>query len=155
MLSLMYVSMAQPGITAEELDALVVQAAEHNTQLEITGLLAYNSLSFMQLLEGEGTAVLDVMRHIERDPRHSGITYIRQDTREKRECPDWSMRSLITPMTGIGSAKVFTGSLPRHMELDTKILFTSFASSLTADEAARHAENEQQMLQESSEAQND
>lgn len=155
MLSLMYVSMAQPGITAEEVEALAAQASMNNAQREITGLLAYNSLSFMQLLEGEGAAVLDVMRQIERDSRHGNITYIRQDTREHRECPDWSMRSLITPMTGLGSANIFTGSLPRQMELDTKILFTSFASSLTAEQAAYHAEQEQQIIGNRDEADND
>lgn len=143
MLSLIYVSTAQTQVN----DALVRQiagsAAERNARAEVTGLLAYNSRSFMQLLEGEGDDVLEIMHDIERDSRHESIVYIRQADRGKRECPNWSMRSLITPLTGIGSAKVFTGLLPAQMELDTKILFTSFASSLDASGASRLTDEEQ------------
>lgn len=138
MLSLMYVSLARPEIRPSEVEALANHAAQNNEQREITGLLAYNSLSFMQLLEGEESTVLELMRDIERDRRHTNLTYIRQDTREKRECPNWSMRSLFIPMTGIGSASRFTDSLPSQMELDTKIIFTSFASSLSPKQAGRH-----------------
>ncbi len=142
MLSLIYVSVATQALGSTAVQDLAEHAAENNAEREITGMLAYNSVSFMQLLEGAGEDVLDTMRRIERDDRHSNITYIRQDLRDHRECPDWSMRSLLTPMTGAGSADVFTGSLPKAMELDTRILFTSFASSLRADEAARLIERE-------------
>lgn len=156
MLSLMYVSTARPGLTSQDVAAMADRAAQNNAREGVTGMLAFNSRNFMQLLEGVGDKVLGIMRHIERDDRHHDITYIRQDRREQRECPDWSMRSLITPLTGIGSATVFTGSLPRQMELDTKILFTSFASSLTAAQAAQHAEAEQQRaMQNRGEADND
>ncbi|GEM_PF-242466 len=155
MLSLMYVSTARPGLTGSEVEALAQRVAQNNARQEVTGLLAFNSRNFMQLLEGVGEKVLGVMRTIERDDRHHDITYIRQDTRAHRECPDWSMRSLITPLTGLGSASVFTGSLPRQMELDTKILFTSFASSLTAAQEAQHAEAEQRAMQDRGAAEND
>ncbi|WP_284124890.1 BLUF domain-containing protein [Parerythrobacter aestuarii] len=155
MLSLMYVSRAEPGITPEDVKGLAHRAAENNARRRVTGLLAYNSLSFMQLLEGEGAAVLETMRGIERDSRHSGITYIRQDERENRECPDWSMRSLLTPLAGVRSATVFTGTLPPQMELDTKILFTSFASSLTAEQARHHAEQSDRVMGRQREAGND
>lgn len=142
MLSLIYVSNAREGLGEADVAAIAKKAAANNAHNEITGLLAYNSQSFMQLLEGTSNAVLAVMRWIERDERHDNIVYIRQQHRDERECPNWSMRSLITPLRGIGSANVFTGSLPREMELDTKILFTSFASSLSAQQAIHHSESE-------------
>ena len=138
-----------------ELEALVASSAAKNAERNITGMLAYNSRNFMQLLEGEGDRVLEVMQAIERDERHTDIVYLRQDSRKIRECPDWSMRSLVTPLTGLGSATVFTGSLSHEMELDTKILFTSFASSLKADAAARFAEDEAQFMAENGTAEND
>ena len=151
----MYVSRAAPGITPEDVKRLAHRAAENNARRQVTGLLAYNSVSFMQLLEGDGAAVLDTMRVIESDTRHSGITYIRQDNRDKRECPDWSMRSLLTPLAGVKSATVFTGTLPPEMELDTKILFTSFASALTPEQARHHAEQMEQVMEQRSRPGND
>lgn len=145
MLSLIYVSVATQALGSPEVEDLARHAAASNAEHEITGLLAYNSVSFMQLLEGNGDDVLSTMRRIEQDSRHSSITYIRQDARDHRECPDWSMRSLLTPMTGAGSADVFTGSLPKAMDLDTRILFTSFASSLRADQVAQFLEREDKL----------
>lgn len=155
MLSLMYVSRAAPELLPEDVNAIVKRAAANNARRQVTGLLAYNSCGFMQLLEGEGSTVLEIMRGIEADTRHSEITYIRQDVRETRECPDWSMRSLLTPLAGIKSANVFTGTLPPEMELDTKILFTSFASSLTPAQASEHAEQMDRMMGERRPAGND
>ena len=143
MLSLIYVSTAREGLGEADVKAIAEKAAANNAKNDITGLLAYNSQCFMQLLEGASTAVLAVMRWIERDERHGNIVYIRQQQRDVRECPDWSMRSLITPLSGLGSASVFTDSLPVTMELDTKILFTSFASSLSAQQAIHHQQSEQ------------
>lgn len=155
MLSLIYVSTATVQITAQMVEELAAEAAENNARHQISGLLAYNSRSFMQLLEGEGDPVLATMHAIERDPRHENIVYIRQDARMYRECPDWSMKSLITPVTGIGSVQVYTGALPDTMDLDTKILFTSFASALTALGATQHAVNEQDFRDRDAAASND
>lgn len=155
MLSLIYVSVASQTLTSADVSALAERAAEANAMHEVTGMLAFNSRSFMQLLEGDGNDVLQIMRRIEGDSRHDNITYIRQQQRDARECPDWSMRSMITPLTGAGSATVFTKSLPAQMELDTKILFTSFASSLTVEQAADYAAREQALMHGEKSAQND
>lgn len=146
MLSLIYVSVASPGLSMAAVEDMAAKAAEANAESELTGMLAYNSASFMQLLEGDGDAVLDTMQRIEADDRHSCITFIRQAVREERECPGWSMRPIITPLSGIGSATVFTGSLPKTMELDTRILFTSFASRLDAMQAERLLDQEAKAL---------
>jgi len=50
------------------------------------------------------------------------------------------MRAIEMPFIQTGSARVFTSSLPRAMELDTKILFTSFASQLNAAQTAPYGE---------------
>lgn len=145
-LSIIYVSRANGPISAPELQQLADLSAAANAACGVTGLLAYNSRSFMQLLEGAGEDVLDTVRRIERDQRHDNLTFIRQQERETRECPDWSMRAIRTPLTGIGSVSVFTGSLPGNLELDTQILFTSFASMLSAAEAARQVERKRDLL---------
>ena len=95
------------------------------------------------------------MRRIERDPRHANITFIRNDERPRRECPQWAMHPVITPLTGLGSTSLFSGKIPREMELDTQVIFTSFASSLTAAQAAHHAERERILREAERSASND
>ena len=142
MLSLIYVSTAREGLSEAEVASIAKVASVNNAKDGITGLLAYNSESFMQLLEGSSSALQSMMQAISRDERHGNITYIRQQHRDNRECPDWSMRSLITPLSGLGSANAFTVSLPSAMGLDTKVLFTSFASSFTGQRAIHHTPSE-------------
>ena len=142
MLSLIYVSTARQGLSEADVVSMAEDAAVNNAKNEITGLLAYNSHNFMQLIEGASDVVLRLMQRIASDAQHSNIVYIRQQHRDTRECPDWSMQSLMTPLNGLGSANVFTDSLPSAMGLDTKILFTSFASSLAAHQAIHHKPSE-------------
>ena len=136
MLSLIYVSVANADITQKQVEALAIHSARNNSAHNVTGLLAFNTQRFMQLLEGDEETVLKIMRGIEADTRHSGVTYIRREKRAQRECPNWSMQSLLMPLTGIGSAEVFANSLPAQMEVDTRVLFTSFASALEVEIAA-------------------
>lgn len=140
MLSVIYVSTVSGAMTNAEVEALAEQAAAFNAACGVTGMLAYNTLSFIQLLEGEDDDVLAIMRNIEADTRHNSINLIRKQERSARECPDWSMRPIFVPLTASGAASVFTGTLPETMELDTKILFTSFASQLTISQAAANAQ---------------
>ena len=70
------------------------------------------------------------MERISQDSRHHDVNILRKADTRQRECPGWSMRALMGPLTGEGSASEFTASLPEKMEVDTRILFTSFASAL-------------------------
>lgn len=130
MLSVIYVSSARQAFSAGELEDLAERAASANRACDITGLIACNTRSFMQLLEGPGSDVRATMQRIQHDGRHENIIFIRQQERPRRECTGWSMRSLPTPMRGLGSAARFTRTLPGEMDIDTQILFTSFASAL-------------------------
>ena len=134
-LSLVYVSTASRPLSRQAVEDIAERAAVDNRKCGITGLLAYNARNFMQLLEGEHDDVHAVMRRIEDDVRHSSIIYIRRDSRATRECPDWSMCPIFTPLTGAGSVGRFADSLPETMELGTRVLFTSFASSLSLEQA--------------------
>lgn len=139
MLSVIYVSSSRRTFSAANLQDLAGEAAKANLACQVTGLLACNSRSFMQLLEGERKDVHDTMRRIEQDERHQNITYLRQQERERRECPGWSMCAIETPLRGIGSASRFTRTLPCEMEIDTRILFTSFASALNTSFSPEYA----------------
>jgi hypothetical protein len=128
MLSLIYVSSVGPAFHEAHLGPLVEEAARINGGNAITGLLAYNGVHFMQLLEGPAERVDETMARIAADPRHTGLVVIRRDERERRECPVWSMRSFLTPLAGAGAATRFAASLPVDFAADTRVIFTSFAS---------------------------
>ena len=130
MLSLIYVSTASAPLSLAQVEAMADRAALRNAESGITGMLTFNGAGFMQLLEGEEGKVLTTMYRIEHDRRHGQIEYIRQETRGHRECPGWAMRAQIAPLVGHGSAMRFGRSLPDSLSWDTRMLFTSFASSM-------------------------
>ena len=128
MVSLIYVSRATADLGADDLAALGEAAAAANAARGITGMLAYNGEHFMQLLEGQDAAVDELLARIVGDPRHRDLVVIRRDERLARECPYWSMRAFLTPLTGAGSATEFAARLPETFATDTRVVFTSFAS---------------------------
>ncbi|MCE2842954.1 MAG: BLUF domain-containing protein [Novosphingobium sp.] len=128
MVSLIYVSRATADLGPDELTALGEAAAAANAANGITGMLAYNGEHFMQLLEGQDAAVDALLARIVADSRHRDLVVIRRDERPARECPYWSMRAFLTPLTGAGSATEFAARLPETFATDTRVVFTSFAS---------------------------
>lgn len=130
MLSLIYLSAATCSLDAAGLAALGQQSAARNGPLGLTGLLLWNGSGFLQLLEGQAEAVEAVMASIIRDPRHSDVTILRKRVTAQAECPDWAMRAVATPLRTQGSATRFAEILPVTMEMETRIVFVSFAASL-------------------------
>jgi len=130
MLSVIYVSKVFPGFDEQALVELTDQASAINKSKGITGMLAYNGMNFMQLLEGKERAVEAALDRISRDNRHSDMVIIRRDKEQPRECPDWSMRAFTLPLAGAGAADAFFRSLPEGFRADTRMVFTSFASLL-------------------------
>lgn len=126
--SLMYVSSVRGEFTPADLEELTSQAARKNARREITGMLAYNGKSFMQLLEGNQAQIEALVEKISKDKRHRDLIVIRRREIETRECPDWTMRSFVVPMERAGDAVRLSVSLPDDFEFDTRLLFTSFGS---------------------------
>ncbi|SIN90718.1 Sensors of blue-light using FAD [Parasphingorhabdus marina DSM 22363] len=126
--SVIYVSKVADQFDERQLEDLVDQAAAINAKNGLTGMLVYNGKNFMQLLEGKQRRVEQTLERIARDERHSDLVVIRQLDDRPRECPDWSMRSFTVPLTVPGSADVVAQSLPEGFEMDSRAIFTSFAS---------------------------
>lgn len=133
MISLVYLSTSSADLSAEELAALQAQASRTNARCGVTGMLAYDGKRFIQLLEGAERVVNATMGRIQQDSRHQGISILRHEEIGERECPDWSMRVMALPLTEAGSASEFAASLPEEMAPETRMLFTSFASSARKD----------------------
>ena len=91
MLSVIYVSVADPLIRDEDIAAILLAARRNNRRDDLTGALIYNGHNFMQLLEGPAKKIEACLDAIRRDPRHSGMTEVRRRSVETRDFADWSM----------------------------------------------------------------
>ena len=101
MLSLIYVSSAVHPFSDADLMALLKQSREKNARLDITGLLAYQDGSFIQVLEGLDDGVRQLFKTICADNRHRGVIRLVEFDLKQRDFPDWTMafRNLDDPDT--------------------------------------------------------
>jgi hypothetical protein len=91
MLSVIYISVADPGLTVADVAALVESAQRCNARDELTGALIYNGQNFMQLLEGPVAKVEACLARIRADRRHNGMIEIRRRLVSEREFAGFSM----------------------------------------------------------------
>jgi hypothetical protein len=91
MFYLVYVSVAAENVSRDELLDILAKSRTANAEAGITGMLLYKDGNFMQALEGEEAAVLELYARIRRDPRHLGIVTLVEGQRESRCFGDWSM----------------------------------------------------------------
>ena len=92
MRQIIYASNVTDEIVAPEtLNTIVAQANKNNPRDKITGLLLYGDNLFFQVLEGPDEMIQDMKDRIWADPRHQGITELKNSAIEDRNFPDWSM----------------------------------------------------------------
>lgn len=129
---LTYVSTVTRPLDDAELDTLVAQARANNETLQITGLLLFNGLNFLQTLEGPREAVEQVFAAITDDQRHHGVVRVQVEDTDQRAFAAWSMAYTPVLRTGPQSAALGTngfawtdsGELPSHLQS----LYTAFNS---------------------------
>ena len=94
-----YTSTATGPFSRADLVELLKGSVRRNTRAGITGLLLYQSGAFMQALEGEKTALVELFEKISRDPRHHHIIRLIQGPIPERTFPNSAMafRDLDTP----------------------------------------------------------
>lgn len=92
MIRLVYVSTASTAINDAVLSQIVSAAAQNNAAHDISGLLVYNGINFLQVLEGREESILALMEKIQRDHRHFGIVTLMNEKTSARAFPSRSMR---------------------------------------------------------------
>ena len=97
MLSVTYVSVADPLISDEDIAAILVSARRNNARDELTGALVYNGHNFLQLLEGPDDQVEACLAVIRADPRHSGMVEVRRRAAHRGASPERTVMSGIAP----------------------------------------------------------
>jgi len=91
MYTLSYYSTAARPLTAQEMEALLIQASANNKRDNITGCLIAYMGRFIQVLEGDKKTILALYDKIKKDVRHTDVIIFSEDDIEKRTFPDWGM----------------------------------------------------------------
>lgn len=94
---LIYVSTASDGLVPEDIDAIVASSIRNNETRNITGVLIYNGLNFLQVLEGPRANVENIYSRIMMDTRHVSVTTVLSETAELRMFSGWHMAGRKTP----------------------------------------------------------
>jgi len=77
------------------IQALGREAAEFNSQHDITGALLATGDVFFQLIEGPRLEIDNLFARIKTDPRHQDVVLLSmEDGALTRLCPDWTMKTV-------------------------------------------------------------
>jgi hypothetical protein len=106
---LIYVSSAARNLDEGDIHRMLESSVRHNLANDITGMLLFASGNFLQVLEGEESAIDETMSRIQLDPRHHGVIVVSKETVTERDFGAWSMG-----FRGVGAtdAKTWPGYAP-------------------------------------------
>jgi len=115
MYQLVYSSKVTTSLSQSSIDNILEKARQNNQKSAITGFLLFDGAAFLQLLEGEERAVLDLFERISLDERHNKVEALIQDTTSTRLFSNWSMAYSVIDEGGLTK---FGGSLRRDSILE-------------------------------------
>ena len=87
---LLYVSSTRQDFPNDELQSILRQSRDNNHRRDVTGLLLYIDGGFLQVLEGDRTALHDLYALIAKDTRHRDAKVL-LDEEAPRNFGRWSM----------------------------------------------------------------
>jgi hypothetical protein len=88
---LIYMSSTRNLFTEDALRVMLGKARIRNARQHVTGMLIYNSGTFMQVLEGREEDVQDIYQDILRDPRHGNLVELLKRSVKERTFGAWDM----------------------------------------------------------------
>ena len=91
LIAVAYVSSAVRRFTPAELDALLLDARDFNTDVGVSGALLHQDGSFFQYLEGPEDGVGQVYARIKKSRRHRGLIELVCEPVQQRYFSTWSM----------------------------------------------------------------
>lgn len=88
---IIYSSSSTTPMQTDDLEDILESARESNAEAGISGALVYVDGFFLQILEGDAEALLQLMRRISSDVRHEKVTVLRQAEVPAAMFSDWTM----------------------------------------------------------------
>ncbi len=122
-----YRSRAVTPLDAPELRHLVDGAQSRNSRESITGLMLYDDSRFFQWLEGPPDGVARIMHSIQRDPRHTEMEVLADQTAPSRTFGSWSMKLAGRDLAGsdvLEPPRAVVEGLREHPTAAPKLLVT-------------------------------
>jgi hypothetical protein len=127
---LVYVSNRKTNCTAEEIEKILASCKQNNPPLNITGVLLYSEVKFIQLVEGDAKVIMNLYDKIKKDPRHSNVMMISYNPIKEKSFPSWHMGTRDISKTDVlfktdisaEDKKVFTEILGGKEENGQKVL---------------------------------
>jgi len=92
LVSLVYASSKCRYVDGAELKEILKVAQKNNEKVGITGALLFNSVFFMQVLEGSREQVSHLYNKIIKDKRHKDVHLIAFNDVAKRKWKEWTMQ---------------------------------------------------------------
>ncbi len=89
--TLTYTSRARLDLTSQDLIDIHESARHFNALDGISGLLIFNGVHFLQIVEGSEAAIDSLLARLRLDDRHSAIEVRDERPIEERSFPGWSM----------------------------------------------------------------
>jgi Sensors of blue-light using FAD len=91
LIRLIYVSTAADGLNQDVCSNILSHAQQKNTRADLTGMLAFNTQKFLQVLEGNRETVNALYTKLLSDRRHNKVEILGCKEIEERLWSDWSM----------------------------------------------------------------
>ena len=125
---LIYTSRAHQDFAAADLKQLLRRSRMNNSSINVTGMLLYHDSAFLQVLEGDESSVRGLFKRIEKDPRHTAVSILREQKSfgERRIFGDWSMGFA----DATNHAKILKGFVDLAIDLDLLALSEQQATEL-------------------------
>ncbi|QHB71791.1 BLUF domain-containing protein [Stenotrophomonas sp. 364] len=89
--ALAYSSRCSADVLNSDLDEILVDASAHNRMADVTGVLLFDGVNFLQYLEGPEEAVASVFDRIKSSKRHKDIRVLTSGEVPERYFWNWSM----------------------------------------------------------------
>lgn len=86
-----YASRVGRQVRYADAEGIAKAASARNALAELTGILLYTPSHFIQLLEGDESAIRSTLARIRKDPRHSELRIIDDVEVDSREFGAWAM----------------------------------------------------------------
>jgi hypothetical protein len=92
---LFWSSVPSPSFSAARINQIVSAARRNNSKHEISGMLLFTGVHFLEVLEGEDRNLADLWGRLQQDQRHRELFLISDDRCERRMYPEWKMGYLV------------------------------------------------------------
>ena len=114
--TLTYTSRAALDLTSADLLDIHQKARRRNALDRITGLLIFNGVHFLQIVEGGDAALDDLMMRLRRDHRHTAVEIRHSHTMAERAFAEWSMELVQVSSERFTARQEIASALPWDLQ---------------------------------------